>query len=77
MGFTSAPGPQRLFFGGPSTAVMAVLPMVLIPVFLVPLAILDHAASLHGLLAARTEAAPGSEALTGRTWRPTVNRLVH
>lgn len=77
MGFTSAPGPQRLFFGGPSTAVMAVLPMVLIPVFLVPLAILDHAASLRGLLADRTEAAPGSEPLTGRTWRPTVNRLVH
>jgi hypothetical protein len=70
MGFTSAPGPQRVFFGGPSTALMALMPMTLIPIFLVPLAILVHAASLRALRAERaTKSAPIPVGHSG-SWRP-------
>jgi len=51
-GFLAAPSPFRLFFSQPSTSLMTVLPMVLIPAFLVPFWILVHAASLRALLVA-------------------------
>jgi len=60
-GFLAAPLPFRLFFGQPSTSLMTVLPMVLIPTFLVPFWILVHAASLRALLvAARAPSPAGS-----------------
>jgi hypothetical protein len=49
-GFLYSPSPLRLFFSVPSTALMTVLPLVLVPTFLVPLWILVHAASLRALL---------------------------
>jgi hypothetical protein len=51
-GFLASPSPFRLFFSQPSTSLMTVLPMVLIPTFLVPFWILVHAASLRALLVA-------------------------
>ena len=50
-GFLASPSPFRLFFSQPSTSLMTVLPMVLVPAFLVPFWILVHAASLRALLA--------------------------
>jgi hypothetical protein len=41
-----------LFFSQPSTSLMTVLPLVLIPTFLVPFWTLVHAASLRALLVA-------------------------
>ena len=51
-GFLASPSPFRLFFGQPSTSLMTVLPLVLIPTFLVPFWTLVHAASLRALLVA-------------------------
>jgi hypothetical protein len=51
-GLLASPSPFRLFFSQPSTSLMTVLPMVLIPTFLVPFWILVHAASLRALLVA-------------------------
>src|SRR5438094_222669 len=51
-GFLASPSPFRLFFSQPSTSLMTVLPLVLIPTFLVPFWILVHAASLRALLVA-------------------------
>jgi hypothetical protein len=60
-GFLAFPSPFRLFFSQPSTSLMAVLPMVVIPTFLVPFWILVHAASLRALLvAARAPSPAGS-----------------
>lgn len=52
-GLLSAPGPAQLFRAAPTTAIMPLLPMVLIPIFLVPLAVLDHWATLRALLRER------------------------
>src|SRR5947209_15541875 len=51
-GFLASPSPFRLFFSQPSTSLMTVLPLVLIPTFLVPFWTLVHAASLRALLVA-------------------------
>src|SRR5947209_7669587 len=51
-GFLASPSPFRLFFSQPTTSLMTVLPLVLIPAFLVPFWILVHAASLRALLVA-------------------------
>src|SRR6266566_6871188 len=60
-GFLASPSPFRLFFSQPSTSLMTVLPLVLIPTFLVPFWILVHAASLRALLvAARAPSPAGS-----------------
>lgn len=57
-GFFAAPSPLRLFYTTPSTELLSVLPMVLIPTFMVPAFILLHIFSLHqlrsGTLSART-----------------------
>jgi len=42
LGATSSPGPARLFFGEPSSAIMTTLPWLLIPGFLVPLLFAVH-----------------------------------
>jgi hypothetical protein len=42
LGVLSAPTPIRHFFAGPSTAAMAVLPLVLLPAFIVPLGLSLH-----------------------------------
>lgn len=49
MGFATAPSALRLVDAQPSSEMMTVLPMVLIPTFLVPLSIVLHAASLKKL----------------------------
>ena len=46
MGFATAPSALRLIDVQPTSEMMTVLPMVLIPAFLVPLSIVLHAASL-------------------------------
>lgn len=56
-GFLSAPGPVRLFVTDPSTELMTVLPMVLVPAFLVPSLVFVHVLSLRKLLSARTAGA--------------------
>jgi hypothetical protein len=48
-GFFSAPSPIRLLFTTPSTELMTVLPMILVPVFLVPAFTLLHVFSLWQL----------------------------
>jgi hypothetical protein len=49
MGVLSAPGPQRLFMGEPSTAWLLRLPLSMIPAFGVPLAVLGHFLAIGGL----------------------------
>ena len=44
LGVISSPGPQRLIFAEPSSAIMTTLPWLLIPGFLVPLLITVHIA---------------------------------
>lgn len=52
-GFLSAPSPLQVFTTTPSTEVMTMLPMVLVPAFLVPTLLTVHAISLRRLLADR------------------------
>ena len=70
LGATSSPGPIRLFYGEPSSAIMANLPWILIPCFLVPSLAFLHLCTFYRLrmpaLATRSEklhsapmAAPG------------------
>jgi hypothetical protein len=49
-GVLAAPSPIRQIFTTPSTEIMTLLPMVLVPIFLVPLATLFHIVSLRQLL---------------------------
>lgn len=49
-GVMAAPGPLRQIFTNPSTELMTLLPMVMIPVFLVPLFTLIHVFSIRQLL---------------------------
>jgi hypothetical protein len=49
LGFFSAPGPFRVFFTEPSTALMTVFPLVMIPTFAVPLSVLLHLFALRRL----------------------------
>jgi hypothetical protein len=50
-GIMAAPGPMRQFFTTPSTEIMTLLPMVVVPVFLVPLLTTVHVFSIRQLLA--------------------------
>jgi len=70
-GFLASPSPLRLFFSQPSTSLMTVLPLVLIPTFLVPFWILVHAASLRALLVAGR--VPEQSAAGPRGMRPASN----
>lgn len=49
LGVLSAPGALQLFTAEPDTAAMTLLPMVLIPAFLVPLGVLTHLALFQAL----------------------------
>jgi hypothetical protein len=60
LGVTSSPGPLRLFHGEPSSAIMATLPWLLIPGFLVPLLFVVHMGIFARLAATRK---PGAQAL--------------
>ncbi|HEX2259241.1 MAG TPA: hypothetical protein VHJ40_05795 [Actinomycetota bacterium] len=53
-GLLSAPSPFRLFFSNPSIELMTVLPMALIPAFLVPIFVLLHVISLRKLMEERS-----------------------
>ena len=50
LGATSAPGPLRLIFAEPGTAIMSTLPWLLIPGFLVPLLACTHLAIFYRLV---------------------------
>ena len=54
IGVAVAPGPLQLVVTEPSTALMGLLPLVLVPTFVVPLAIVLHVASFRLLGAPRT-----------------------
>lgn len=49
LGVLSAPGALQVFTGAPGTGAMTLLPMVLIPAFLVPLGMLTHLAAFQAL----------------------------
>jgi hypothetical protein len=49
LGATSSPGPLQLFHSGPSSAIMASLPMILIPCFLVPSFLFIHLCTFYRL----------------------------
>jgi hypothetical protein len=70
-GFLASPSPFRLFFSQPSTSLMTVLPLVLIPTFLVPFWILVHAASLRALLV--SDKASEHAAVAWEPWRQPEN----
>ncbi|HEY4028180.1 MAG TPA: MFS transporter [Candidatus Dormibacteraeota bacterium] len=50
----TGPGPTHLITTQPSTLALLTTPQVLVPAFIVPLALLMHVASLRGLLSRRT-----------------------
>lgn len=52
LGATSAPGPIRVFAEGPGSAIMATLPWIVIPCYLVPALAVVHIVSLRRLLGA-------------------------
>lgn len=54
IGLAASPGPLHVLNVTPSAAPLGVLPLVLIPTFLVPLAAILHLVSLRSLTAART-----------------------
>jgi hypothetical protein len=56
VGVAASPGPLRVLTVTPSTAALSVLPLVLIPTFLVPLAAIMHLVSLRALTGARETA---------------------
>jgi hypothetical protein len=49
LGTTSSPGPLQLFHGGPNSAIMAELPWILIPCFLVPSLAFIHLCTFYRL----------------------------
>jgi hypothetical protein len=62
LGITTSPGPTQIFHTVPTSAMLAVYPLTLVPVFAVPLALALHGVSvwqlLRGRWAAKTEAPP-------------------
>jgi hypothetical protein len=62
LGALSAPGPSRVFFGDPSSALMSSVPWILIPCFLVPSLSFVHLVVFYQTL--RMPAAEGRNALT-------------
>ena len=49
LGATSSPGPIRLFFEPPGSAIMTTLPWILIPCFLVPALAFFHLVTFYRL----------------------------
>jgi hypothetical protein len=60
IGFLAAPGPANLLTVSPSTEAVTMLPLVLIPTTVVPLALALHLVSLRQLRAARRATEPTS-----------------
>ena len=60
MGFLSSPSPLQLILRDAPNALIAVYPLVLVPVYLVPIAIVLHLASLRQLKAAAASHESGS-----------------
>ena len=60
LGATSSPGPLQLFHNGPSSAIMASLPWILIPCFLVPLFFFIHLCIFYRLRTLRSKQANAS-----------------
>jgi hypothetical protein len=50
LGIATTPGPLHLINASPSTVLLSVLPLVMVPTFLVPLSFLIHVVSLRHLL---------------------------
>jgi hypothetical protein len=50
LGIATTPGPLHLIDASPSTVLLSVLPLVMVPTFLVPLSFLIHVVSLRHLL---------------------------
>ncbi|MDB5360901.1 MAG: hypothetical protein JWO51_2198 [Rhodospirillales bacterium] len=61
LGATSSPGPIRLFFEEPGSAIMTSLPWILIPSFIVPILAFTHLVSLHRLFGAANPRAIGEQ----------------
>jgi hypothetical protein len=57
LGVLSAPGPARLIFAEPGTALMSTLPWLLIPGFVVPLLVIAHLAIFFRLLKSTRDSA--------------------
>ena len=74
LGATSAPGPLRLIFAEPGTAMMSTLPWLLIPGFLVPLLACTHLAIFYRLVREQIRATAASSELAQF---PCMKRLIH
>jgi hypothetical protein len=55
LGVTTTPGPLHLIGATPSSGLLSVLPLVLVPTFLVPLSFLIHVVSMRHLLGRRRQ----------------------
>jgi hypothetical protein len=55
LGVATTPGPLRFISASPSTVLLSVLPMVLVPTFLVPISFLIHVVSVRHLLRRRSQ----------------------
>jgi hypothetical protein len=65
IGALSAPGPLHLVPTVPSTAALLQAPLLVIPVFLAPLSLLLHAASLRAMLTGPEAAVAGAAPTAG------------
>jgi hypothetical protein len=65
LGVTSSPGPLRLIFAEPSSAIMATLPWLLIPGFLVPLLFAVHIGIFIRLAEAKSPTLARAQTATG------------
>jgi hypothetical protein len=65
IGALSAPGPLHLVPTVPSTAALLQAPLLVIPVFLAPLSLLLHAASLRAILTGPEAAVAGAAPTAG------------
>ena len=54
LGVVTTPGPLHLISASPTTALLSVLPLVMVPTFLVPLSLLIHVVSLRHLFSRRS-----------------------
>jgi hypothetical protein len=61
LGVVSSPGPTQLIFGNTNSAIMATLPWLLIPGFLVPILITTHLAIFYRLRSSRSASAARPE----------------
>jgi hypothetical protein len=71
LGVTTSPGPTQLFHTVPTSALLTVYPLAMIPVFAVPLALTLHGISLWQLLRGSWAERSSSEVSRGRpTYQP-------